>query len=98
MLPLAAVKTERLIPAQEATVFSPGEEPTTNAPTVLLYRLVTESKPSQTAWPRLVWTDWRTPTGEAWNFGQITTGTNRFMRSFTTPINGQSRATLLTVP
>ena len=93
-----AVKTERLIPAQEATVFLPGEEVAPDAPAVLLYRLVTEAPQSKSAWPRLTWSDWRTPTGEAWNFGQISTGTNRLMRSFTQPINGQSRATLLTVP
>ena len=92
------IKTERLIPAYSATAFLPAEEMATNATPVLLYRLVTESKQSKSTWPRLTWTDWRTPTGEAWNFGQIMTGTNRSVRGITMPLSGSSHATLFTAP
>ncbi|HEY0548646.1 MAG TPA: hypothetical protein VGF13_03535, partial [Verrucomicrobiae bacterium] len=70
-------KLERLIPGYAPTSFLASEDSSIGAPeTGLIYTLQTETRdnlamPGKPAWPRMIWPLWRTPSGAAWNFGQV---------------------------
>ena len=76
------VRYERLIPGGVASPFVTGLEREVAGPnTHLIQNVVTEmrdrnTKQTNAIWPRLSWWGWKTSTGVAWNFGQVTTSTN----------------------
>ena len=75
-----AVQLERLIPGAPPMpfIFDRGLE--AGSPnSFLVHRIVTEPPGNggrSPAWPRMIWPDWKTPTGTPWNFGQIVAATN----------------------
>ena len=102
--PAPQMKFERLIPGHAPTGFLPSVVSETLEP---LAGLVSEidgeslprsAKDGSTTWPRLVWKDWKTPTGAAWNFGQVSPSTNESARSVTVPLNANTRVTIYSAP
>jgi hypothetical protein len=66
----------------------------------LVQNAVTESRDKNTKqtnviWPRLTWWGWKTPTGAAWNFGQVTASTNAPGVIEAVPLNWNTRVTIL---
>jgi hypothetical protein len=59
-----ALKVERLIPGYDATAFLPGEETAPNS-AGLVTRLQTKPFPALISF----WPEWKTSTGQTWNFG-----------------------------
>ena len=88
---------ERLIPGAPATPFVAGLEREVAGPNVFLVQnAVTESRDKNTKqtnviWPRLSWWGWKTPTGAAWNFGQVIASTNAPNRARSIPLNWNTR-------
>lgn len=88
---------ERLIPGGAPSPFVAGAERSVPGPNPHLVQLfVTErhepGTPSATPlWPRLVWREWKTPTGMDWNFGQVMDSTNAPTRSESTALNWNTR-------
>lgn len=81
--PSSAAKVERLIPGASPTPFLSDAE-AAGPPHGLVYNIETESQPLEAKeakaaspiWPRLIWSDWKTPTAAPWNFGQVMPSTN----------------------
>lgn len=89
----SAQKFERLIPGYTPTSFLAREKPANDASeTGLIYTLQTEihEKP---VWPRMIWPLWKTPSGAAWNFGQVAPRTNAPATVQTAPLNSTTRVT-----
>lgn len=86
---------ERLIPGGPASPFARGIERDVPGPNVAMVQNITigsGDQPSSTeAWPRLSWWGWKTPTGAAWNFGQVRPTTNSPGKPAATPLNWNTR-------
>jgi len=87
---LSAEKLERLIPAHSPTPFLAMEE-TTPVEFPSAFHLLTS------AWPRLAWTDWKTPSGAPWNFGEVAPFTDSPAKIETKTVNG-TRVTTYSAP
>jgi hypothetical protein len=93
----AAQKLERLIPGYTASSFLAREKPANDASeTGLIYTLQTETRdnlasPGQPAWPQMIWPLWKTPSGAAWNFGQVSPRTNAPATVQAVPLNSTTR-------
>jgi len=81
-----AAKLERLIPGSTPTAFIPGSaQEVAKENSFLVQRIVAESfnqkvGASAPNWPRIIWPEWKTPTGAPWNFGQVAASTNSPVR------------------
>jgi hypothetical protein len=90
-------KLERLIPGYAPTSFLDREEPAISAPeTGLIYTLQTETRDNpatqgEPAWPKMIWPLWKTPSGAAWNFGQVAPRTNAPATVQAVPLNSTTR-------
>ena len=91
---------ERLIPSGPPSPFVAGLEREVAGPNVhLVQNVVTESpdknsRPTGVIWPRIAWWGWKTPTGVAWNFGQVTSSTNVPAAVETIALNWNTRVTV----
>ncbi len=66
---------ERLIPGGGAAggyVPGPGREATGPGP--MLLQAVAMGGTNAAGWPRILWSGWKTPTGEAWTLGEVRAG------------------------
>ena len=81
-----AQKMERLIPSDSPTVFFPREDSAPARTTDVVHGI-----DSGRNWPSMTWPLWKTPSGAAWNFGQITTSTNPPGDGQTIPLNSTTR-------
>jgi hypothetical protein len=94
------VKSERLIPGAPPTPFIFGAGQEVGRPASFLVQMVaTESggqlnEESTPTWPCLTWPDCKTPTGAAWNFGQVTASTNPPVKTRTTTLNWNTRVSV----
>ena len=91
---------ERLIPGGTASPFVTGLErevagPDTYLVQNALVRLRDPKTKGVTAiWPRISWWGWKTPTGSAWNFGQVSASTNAPTHAVTTRLNWNTDVTV----
>ncbi len=100
--PAVGAKLERLIPGGPPSGYVSSSERLETAETFVPPNLVFEfegavheTTATQTStWPRITWSDWKTPTGIAWNFGQVTASTNALLKTETIPLNRNTRVTL----
>lgn len=69
---------ERLIPGAPPTGPLPGLSRDVPGPHPHLVQKVTfpSSAAGRPAWPRISWWGWKTPTGQAWNFGEVRAGSD----------------------
>ena len=74
-------RDERLIPGGAPSPFVAGAERAVSEPHFQLVQHIIVESPDRNArdarisWPRLSWSDWKTPPGRPWNFGQVRTST-----------------------
>jgi hypothetical protein len=81
---------ERLIPGGEPSPFVAGIERDVAGPNVFLTQQVGAESNSST---RITWPVWKTPTGVAWNFGEVSVATNAPAVAEAIPLNWNSRVT-----
>ncbi|HMJ89142.1 MAG TPA: hypothetical protein VK530_04965 [Candidatus Acidoferrum sp.] len=82
------VRYERLIPGGNATPFVVGIERDVAGPNVVLAQNLTSGS---NAWPRITWSEWNTPAGEPWHFGNVISSTNVPKRFESTALNWNTR-------
>jgi hypothetical protein len=69
------VRHERLIPGAPLSPFL-GQADAAQPHVAMVHELTSDNSVGATsAWPRILWSGWKTPTGHAWNFGEVRAGT-----------------------
>ena len=84
---------ERLIPGAAATGrIAVAENAAILSNAFLMHEFVTGADGAREAdWPRIAWSDWKTPAGSPWNFGQVVPFTNAPEEVETTALNRNTR-------